>query len=129
MAGVLLLGGAFLLGEYDGAKRATFVANAVDLVWMTGVDQWLQKQDVAGAQRGIDAAVNGHVAVLTLLERSPAANFISFNSPWMAERAEEMSHTILKKTEGYYADKGARILPETREYLARYANDGSDAAR
>lgn len=119
----LFLAAGFCCGEYHGGRRATYISNASTLVWLTGIDMALAKGNVIDARQRTDLAIDGHVAVLSALETHHYLNFLVFNSPWMMANNTSLTHTILHRTDQYFAKMPDRLRPETKEYLSRYGDN------
>ena len=122
-ASVFLLAVGFCFGNYFGGTNATYLSNAATLVWLTGIDGALNKGNLIDARQKTDAAIDGHVAALSALEKHRYLWFLVFNSPSMMIGDRSLDENILHNTDQYFAKMPERLRPETKEYLSRFGGD------
>jgi type II secretion system protein G len=125
--GTLLLAIGFVLGRYRAGMQATYVSDASTLVWFTGINEALDRADVAEARKRTDEAVEANVGVLSSLGQNCYQNLIAFNSPWLAANEISISKTALAKTNHYYVNHDGRIDAATQRYLRRYTDSETRA--
>ena len=114
---ILLVAVGFCFGSYYSGKRTVYVSDACTVMWLTGIDKALDKQDLAEARKRTDFAIDANVGVLSSLKSHPYMNFIALNSPWIIANEIAVSNTLLANTNKYYLGHEDRIRPETHNYL------------
>ena len=107
----------FFFGGIYASISAARSANAASLVYFTGIHDALDHQKYDQAASITNTAVDGHIAVLHLLDTHPWMAF-TYVSPWMRAQDSWITTTGLSRVRKSYEAQPDKLRPETRDFLA-----------